>query len=154
MSLSLPVRGRPLSIHLPSLNITPEEILVGKGGELTTVSLEREEIGSYYRARKLTNITQLFENSARWEPDIGTIDVVFIDGCHDTDFVYNDTRKILRTMKTGSFVLWHDFDLNLVKKFGWIRSVCRGVDRLYADGLLNGHIFHVRDSWVGICQVS
>lgn len=137
-----------------TLNITPEEIVVGEGGELTTVSLEREEIGSYYRERKLTNITQFFGNSARWKPDIGTIDVAFVDGCHDAHFVYNDTRKILRSMRSGSFVLWHDFDPNLVRKFGWIRSVCLGVEKLFADGLLNGHIFHVRDSWVGIHQVS
>lgn len=136
-----------------TLNIPPEEIGSGRGGELTTISLEREKIGAYYRERRLDNITQFLVNSAVWEPCIGAIDVALIDGCHDTEFVYNDTRKILENVKVGSFVLWHDFELKLVDKFQWIRSVCLGVEKLYENGLLNGSIFHVRDSWVGIYKV-
>lgn len=137
-----------------TLNIPPEEIIAGKGGTLTTFAPNREEIGSYYRELKLKNITQILANSALWEPNIGTIDVAFVDGCHDTEFVYNDTRKILKYMKPGSFILWHDFNLNMVKKYSWIRSVCAGVERLYADGLLKDKIFHIRDSWTGIYKVS
>jgi hypothetical protein len=136
-----------------TLNIPPEELFAGKGGELTTIVLEREKIGSYYRERGLKNVTQFLADSAEWEPCIGPIDVALVDGCHDTEFVYNDTRKILKTVKPGSFVLWHDFELKLVHKFQWIRSVCLGVEKLYEDGALNGNIFHVRDSWVGIYKV-
>jgi hypothetical protein len=56
-------------------------------------------------------------------------------------------------MKTGSFILWHDFNVDLIEKFDWIRSVCQGIEWLYDDGILSGRIFHVRDSWVGIYQV-
>lgn len=136
-----------------TINIPPEEILAGKGGELTTAAIERERIGAYYRERNLGNITQILVNSARWEPNIGAIDVAFVDGCHDAEFVYNDTRKVLRHMKPGSFVLWHDFNLDLVHKYHWICAVCTGVEKLFEDGLLSGRVLHVRDSWVGVYHV-
>ena len=137
-----------------TLNIPPEEIHAGKGGTLTTVALERENIGIAYRERNLRNITQILANTATWEPQIGEIDVAFIDGCHDSEFVYNDTRKVLKHMKPGGFILWHDFNLDMMNKFGWIKSVCSGVEKLYADGLIKGRIFHVRDSWVGIYRIT
>lgn len=137
-----------------TVNIPPEEILAGTGGTLTTVAMDREKIGMAFRERNLNNITQIYANTATWTPDIGNIDVAYIDGCHDTEFIYNDTRKILDQMKPGGFILWHDFNLDLVKKYGWINSVCLGVEKLYRDGLLKGRIFHVRDSWVGIYRVT
>jgi predicted O-methyltransferase YrrM len=136
-----------------TINIPPEEILAGAGGKLTTIALEREKIGSYYRERNLTNIIQILANTAQWEPDIGTIDVAFVDGCHDTEFVFNDTRKILQHIKPGSFIVWHDFNLELVDKYPWIRSVCLGVERLFVAGLVRGRVLHVRDSWIGIYWV-
>ena len=136
-----------------TVNIPPEEILSGAGGQRTTLALERDQIGAYYRERKLANITQILANTARWEPELERIDVAFVDGCHDAGFVYRDTRKILKKMKPGSFLLWHDFDLHLVNQFEWIHSVCEGVERLFAEGHLQGRVFHVRDSWVGIHRV-
>ena len=136
-----------------TVNIPPEEIESGEGGTLTTVAFERERIGSYYRERGLSNVEQILANTARWEPEVGTIDVAFVDGCHDTEFVYNDTRKILKHTRPGSFVLWHDFHPGFVEKRDWIREVCLGVERLYASGLLAGPLFHVRNSWLGIYRV-
>ena len=136
-----------------TLNIPPEEIAAGEGGTLTTCAPSCEEIGGYYREKGLRNVTQILANSATWEPDIGIIDLAFVDGCHDTEFVYNDSQKILNIMKPGSFILWHDFNPSLTNCYGWIDSVCLGVEQLYCHGWLKGLIFHVRDSWVGIYQV-
>jgi hypothetical protein len=136
-----------------TVNISPEEIESGKGGVLTTGAFEQEKIGSYYRSKNFQNIFQIFANTATWDPDIGTIDVAFIDGCHDADFVYNDTKKIVKNMKSGSFILWHDFNIGFTKKFGWIDSVCQGVEWLYQDKIIEGPIFQIRDSWVGIHRV-
>lgn len=147
-----------MSVNAPeaqifTVNIPFEELQAGKGGKLTTVALHKEKIGVAFRERHCTNITQLLVNTATWDPQIGIIDVAFIDGCHDSKFVYNDTRKILKHMKPGGFLLWHDFNPNLVNKFPWIDSVCRGVERLYCEGLISGRMFLIRDSWVGIYQV-
>ena len=148
-----------MSVNAPdaniySINIPPEEIISGEGGELTTIALEREKIGIAYRERKLPNITQIYANTAKWNPDLGAIDVAFIDGSHDAEFVINDTLKILKYMHPGSFIIWHDFNLSLVNNYNWINSVCLGVENLFAKGALKGRVFHIRDSWMGIYRVS
>lgn len=147
-----------MSVNAPhssifTVNIPPEELAAGEGGTLTTVAMPREVIGSAFRERGRSNITQIFANSATWTPDIGAIDVAFIDGCHDTDFVFNDTKKILPHMRPGGFIIWHDFNPELAGKYGWINSVCLGVEKLYRKGVIGERIFHLRDSWTGICRL-
>ena len=134
-----------------TVNIPPEEI--AEGGRNVTGAPTREEIGRHYREMGLTNVRQIFANTLRWEPDFGPIDVAFVDGCHDADIVYSDTKKILAKCRPGSLVLWHDFAPDLVDAYHWIREVCRGVERLFAEGLLRGRILHLQDSWVGLYRV-
>lgn len=136
-----------------TVNIPPEEILNGEGGVLTTIALEKEKIGFEYREKGFTNIEQIFANTKTWEPNIGTIDVAFIDGCHDTEFVINDTIKVIKHMKPGSIILWHDFNPDLIQKHGWIRDVCLGIEALYKKKILTNKIYHLKDSWIGIYQV-
>ncbi len=136
-----------------TVNIPPEEAVNGQGGENITKAYELDQIGSYYKTLKISNIKQILANTASWVPDIGLIDFAYIDGCHDTEFVYNDTKKILENTKRGSFVLWHDFNLNYVRKYHWINSVCNGVEKLIDEGLIKGRIYQIKDSWVGIYQV-
>jgi predicted O-methyltransferase YrrM len=136
-----------------TVNIPPEDIKRGEGGRLTTIALEREKIGQAFRTLGIQSITQIYANTSVWEPDIGPIDVAFIDGCHDSDYVFNDTRKILRKMRPGGFILWHDFNLELAAKYHWINSVCQGIERLFARKLLVGRIMHVRDSWIAVYRV-
>ena len=118
-----------------------------------TVNIPPEEIGRHYREAGLTNVRQVLANTLRWEPDFGPIDVAFIDGCHDAEFVYSDTKKILAKCRPGSLVLWHDFAPDLVQTYHWIQEVCLGVERLFAEGLVRGRILHLQDSWVGLYRV-
>ena len=139
--------------HLYTVNVRPEEILQGRAGKITTEALTSEETGSYYRQQGLKNITQIFTNTATWKPDIGAIDLAFIDGCHDAKFVYNDTRKILPYTKAGSFILWHDFNPGLIHTHDWIYEVHLGIEKLYRKGAIKGRIFHVKDSWIGVYKI-
>jgi SAM-dependent methyltransferase len=134
-----------------TVNIPPEEI--GDGGKNVTFAPSREEIGSYYRNKGLTNVRQILANTAYWKPDFGPIDVAYVDGCHDADFVYSDTLKILKHCRPGSVVMWHDFNPGLANVYQWINEVCLGVDRLYSDGLLRGRVLLLQDSWVGLYRV-
>lgn len=136
-----------------TVNIPPEDIRSGKGGKLITNTLEEKEIGIEYKKRKLENIIQIYANTATWAPNIGLIDIAFIDGCHDKEFVFNDTAKILRYMKPGGFIIWHDFNISLVNKFNWLYEVCLGIEKLYRKNLIKGRIFHIKDSWTGIYHV-
>ena len=137
------------TIH--TINIPPEEI--SQGGKLVTFAPGLDEIGRYYRQRSVTNIRQIYANTATWEPDFGPIDIAFIDGSHDSEFVYNDTRTVLSKCRPGTIILWHDFAPSLGFVHDWIGEVCHGIDRLYGDGLLKGPIFHLQDSWVGLYRV-
>lgn len=134
-----------------TVNIPPEEI--DQGGNLITFAPRVEDIGWYYRERGYKNIRQIFANTAKWKPDFGPIDVTFIDGCHDADFVYNDTRIVLEKCRPGSVILWHDFAPDLAPVYSWINQVCTGISRLYTHGIIRGRILHLQDSWVGLYQV-
>ncbi len=134
-----------------TVNIPPAEI--AEGGRNVTFAPSKEEIGRHYREHGCDNVRQIFANTRDWEPDFGPIDVAFIDGCHDAEFVFNDTRKVLAASKPGSLVLWHDFNPELAPVYPWIREVCLGLERLHAAGLLRGRILHLQDSWVGLYRV-
>ena len=139
------------SATIHTVNIPPEEITAG--GTNVTFAPSRDDIGRAYRQAGCNNVQQIFANTATWEPNFGPIDVAFIDGCHDSDFVYNDTRKILKQCRPGSIILWHDFAPNLAHNYDWIHDVCVGIERLYQDRILTNRILHLRDSWVGLYQV-
>jgi predicted O-methyltransferase YrrM len=147
---ALMARNAPAGV-VHTVNIPPGEIAAG--GQMTTFAPSVSEIGRVWREAGLTNVRQILANTARWEPDFGPIDVAFVDGCHDADFVYRDTRKVLARCRPGSLVLWHDFAPALAPVYPWIAEVCRGVGMLLLDGLVRDKILHLRDSWVGLYRV-
>jgi hypothetical protein len=149
---ALMARSAPNTL-VHTINIAPEDIERGEGGKFTTGGLSREQIGSYYREQGCEKVHQILANSATWKPDIGPIGVAYIDGCHDAEFVYNDTLKVLSIAEPGAFILWHDFNPGLVRKYEWIHSVCTGIEALFREGKLSGRLYHLRDSWVGLYRV-
>lgn len=149
-TLLLAMNAPNATIH--TINIPPDEAKIGKGGKNITAAFSEKEIGKAFKDKGLKNINQIYVNTATWKPDIGEIDFAFIDGCHDKKFVINDTIKILKFLKPGGFILWHDFNPDLRKKYSWIGDVCKGIEALYRRRIIKGQMFHVKDSWVGIYQ--
>ncbi len=137
------------TIH--TVNIPPDEI--SKVGKFITYRPELSEIGSYYRERSCANVRQILANTAKWEPDIDRIDVAFIDGCHDAEFVFQDTEKILRHCRQGGIILWHDFNPALINMYDWIADVCLGITRLYQKGFIQAPILHLKNSWIGLYRI-
>lgn len=131
-----------------TVNIPPEDF--EKGGKLTTHRLTKEGIGRFYREKGLKNIHQIYADTADWLPQIPPVDIAFIDGSHDAEFVYNDTIKVIKALNKGSFLLWHDFNPDLHKRYNWIYAVMQGIEYLYEDNILKGDIYHVRNSWICI----
>lgn len=146
---ALMARNAPQAL-VYTVNIPPEEIQ--DGGTYTTSAPSRDEIGRHYRTAGLQNVRQIYANTARWVPDFGPIDVTFIDGCHDTAFVYADTCKVLDVCRSGSLILWHDFNPQLAPKYPWIANVCAAVEQLYRTGRIRGRMLHLEDSWIGLYQ--
>ncbi|MHC4403010.1 MAG: class I SAM-dependent methyltransferase [Planctomycetota bacterium] len=147
---ALMARNAPTgTVH--TVNAPPD--VIARRGRHVTFAPSCEEIGRYYREQGHKNVRQVFADSAKWKPDLDSLEVAFIDGCHDAGYVYHDTRKILNYCKPGSLILWHDFAPKLAPVYPWIADVVTGVERLYRRRLLRGRILHLQDSWVGLYRV-
>jgi len=135
-----------------TVNIPPEEY--DAGGKLKTDCLSRDEIGSFYRSKNLSNIDQIYANTKTWIiPDhINNLSLVYVDGCHDREFVYSDTRLILNRVRPGGFILWHDCTPIYRQNFSWIDEVMQGIERLLQENIIAGNILNVRNSWIGILK--
>lgn len=134
-----------------TVNILPEQFDASSGSKVTHL-LSKEEIGSYFKNRNIKNVQQIYADTAKWNiPDeINNISVCYVDAAHDTELVYNDSRKIYPRIKNGGFICWHDFNPKLRNKFDWIDSAMRGVEWFVNEYSPDGEIVHLRDSWVGV----
>jgi len=96
--------ARMITVNAPADEMT---------GEITTFSLKPDEIGRVYRKYGMASrVEQLFINSLDLDADAlglsNCVDLAIVDGCHDTDFVINDFRKIQGAVRPGGIVLMHD----------------------------------------------
>lgn len=134
-----------------TVNILPEQV-EDNAGAYTTAFLTKDQIGIYYRERSLKNIKQIYANTKTWkvEEEINDLSLVFIDGCHDEEFVYSDTKLILDRVKKGGFILWHDFSPHCRSNFVWINDSMKGVEKLMKEKLISAYVLNVRGSWIGI----
>ncbi len=73
-------------------------------------------------ARYAAKIRQVFGDSATldWTTLGGPFDLVYIDGCHDYEYVRSDTGRALGVLGHDGVVVWHDY--------GMIEEVSRAVD--------------------------
>lgn len=92
-----------------TVNALPEQM----EGNIVTYTLTINEIGRVYREHGFQDrVVQIFENTKKLDileylPP-GSIDMAFIDACHDSDFVVNDFFKILPSLSDKAVVLFHD----------------------------------------------
>jgi len=56
-------------------------------------------------------IHQLFGNSQDYNftPYYGSVDFVFVDGCHHYEFVMSDSQNALKMMSANGIIIWHDY---------------------------------------------
>ena len=68
-------------------------------------------IGSiFHGSPEAANITQLFSDSRTFDhTDLaGEVDFVWVDGCHEYEFVVSDSQKAIEMLRPGGVVAWHD----------------------------------------------
>jgi predicted O-methyltransferase YrrM len=56
-------------------------------------------------------IVQHYGDSATFDytPFTRTMDFIFVDGAHSTEYVRNDTEKALQMVRPGGVIAWHDY---------------------------------------------
>ena len=99
--------GRVLTLDLPDEqtrtefgNLDPEDaVLVAKKGRAALVPHDIRH-----------RITFLKQDSAHFDetPYLDQMDVVFVDGAHNRDYVKNDSEKGWRMLRKGGIIAWHD----------------------------------------------
>lgn len=66
-------------------------------------------------------------DTARFDfsPWYGTRDLVFIDACHEYEYVMKDTEIALKFLQLGGIIVWHDYGT-------WV-GVPRALNELYIN---------------------
>lgn len=108
MAANLPPDGKIFTLDLPDGD---------KADVALYISNEKERLiareagkGSLIPKELLTNIIFLRQDSALFDPeDFGEkMDLVFVDGAHNTFYVSNDTFKGWQLLREGGVIAWHD----------------------------------------------
>ncbi|MBI2632542.1 class I SAM-dependent methyltransferase [Candidatus Pacearchaeota archaeon] len=67
----------------------------------------------YFRGRpEERKIHQLIGDSATIDLSLHrcTMDLIFIDGCHQHSYIENDTKKAFDMLKKNGIIVWHDYN--------------------------------------------
>lgn len=131
-----------------TLNALPEQI----EGNLITHKMDKNTIGSFLRQEKINNYIQIYENSILFNipKSMNNIGIGFIDGCHDTKFVYLDSKKLYPSINKNGFIIWHDFSPMYYSdtKTSWVKNSMNGVIKFCDEEKINT-VFHLKNSLMG-----
>jgi predicted O-methyltransferase YrrM len=112
-----------LTLDLPDSAVAHD---ASDAGEME--NLHRGGVGSRFSGTaESARITQLRGDSTTFDfsPYTGSVDLVFVDACHDYPYVRADSQTALRLVSPGGVVMWHDYQR------GW-PGVVRAVDEVTA----------------------
>ncbi|GDY21646.1 hypothetical protein LBMAG56_29930 [Verrucomicrobiota bacterium] len=134
-----------------TVNILPEQYQA-TSGQLITHLLTKEQIGAYFRTHGITGINQIYADTCNWTmpAELRDFAVVFVDAAHDTAAVLKDSLQVFDRVKPGGYLVWHDFNPGLRRKFDWIDAVMRGVELFFAQKGFSPEIVNLRHSWMGV----
>ena len=121
-------------------------------GQFVTHKLTKEEIGSYLREHGIENFVQYYGDSKTWNisKKVNGVSLVYIDGCHDEDYVYSDSSRFFPKLKSGGIIAWHDFSpvFEGDPRAYWITSCMAGVRRFCEENGIKT-VYHLKNSWTG-----
>lgn len=95
--------------------------------------MDKPEAG---RTTFLTGDSRTFDFS----PWFGQCDLVWVDACHDYEYVRKDTENALRLVAPGGWILWHDY-----RHTAWWSGVTRCLRELKKT---HDALFHVRGTTI------
>jgi len=104
-----------------------------RDAQIYTLNLPQRDcsfvIGKHIREHeeKAEKITQLFGDSQRFDFSAyyNEIDLMLVDGDHSYKAVLSDGEKAIECVKSGGFIVWHDFEYRFLGVSKAIIQVCR-----------------------------
>lgn len=111
MAMNLPAEGRLFTLNLPPGTDSNE---AGHRSVDTELNIKVQSGFRFANTSESSKIQQLFGDSATFDfsPYAGLMDFVFIDGCHESNYVESDTQAAIRmTRLSGGWIIWHDSTL-------------------------------------------
>jgi hypothetical protein len=114
LALNLPEGGQLLTLDLPPATeagaeiSTKFDVTASDTKMIFADRVNRRFLGTSVESR----ITQLYGDSAAFDysPYEKSCDVVFVDGSHAYEYVKSDTDSALRIVKSGGWIIWHDYN--------------------------------------------
>jgi len=79
-----------------------------------------------------------------FSPWLGKCDLVWVDACHDYDYVLKDTENALTLVAPGGWMLWHDY-----RHTAWWSGVTQCLRELKKT---HNNLFHVRGTTIAALQ--
>jgi predicted O-methyltransferase YrrM len=95
-----------VTIDLPADQVDRTSLPIGR---YDMTYIKKDRIGG--KATEFKGIVQLYGDTAKFDfsPWYGTCDLVFVDACHEYEYVLNDSEIALKLLVEGGVVLWHDY---------------------------------------------
>jgi hypothetical protein len=140
LALNLGDGAHILTIDLPAKDADHAALPIGRE-DLTF--LIKDEIGA--KSRENPGITQLYGDTATFDfsPWYGTCDLVFVDACHEYEYVKKDSETALALVRRGGTILWHDYG-------EWL-GVTKALNELLASEPRLRQIRHISKTSLCIC---
>ncbi|MCB2227325.1 MAG: class I SAM-dependent methyltransferase [Desulfarculaceae bacterium] len=126
--------------------------LTSSDAKITTLDLPREmvahDIGSaFYSSAEASKIRQVHSDSMSYNytPYYDKCDFVWVDACHDFEYVMFDTNEALKMCKQGGHIGWHDY-----RHTAWWSGVTRAVRKTASKKGLK--IMHIRGTTIALLR--
>ena len=131
LAANLPDDGRVVTVDLPVEFSAEDDLAIDCDTRFRNVT-RRNRVGAQFRGHRLeARIQQIYADSAQLDFDaLGTFDLAFIDGCHSYEYVRADSANVLKVVRSGGIIAWHDY--------GSHASVSAAVDELRDHSRLDG----------------
>src|SRR5205814_848765 len=108
--------------------------------------VRKERVG--VKSSGYANIVQLYGDTAQFDfsPWYGTRDLVFVDACHEYEYVINDTEIAFRLSHSRGMIIWHDYG-------SWV-GVTRALNEFHSRDPRFRSVRHIAGTSICLLEVS
>lgn len=142
LAANLGAEAEILTIDLEAAQADAARLPIGKA-DLKFV--HKKQVGA--KSSGSANIVQLHGDTAQFDfsPWYGTRDLVFVDACHEYEYVRNDTEIALRLSQPRGLIIWHDYGT-------WV-GVTRALNEFHARDPRFGALRHIAGTAICFLEV-